>query len=76
MDQKFLPNKMKTLLPPTLAVVLSTALCVWFSRASGMPSGDLKIVAVVAGSVSALAAFGAVALAAAKPKRPARAAVK
>jgi len=61
--------KMKTLTPPAFSVILSTVLCVWLSRVFHLPSRELKIVAVVSFSVSAVAAFGAVALAGLKPRR-------
>ena len=60
---------MKYLIPPALSVIVSTVLCVWLSHAFHMPQRDLKTVAAVSFTVSAVAAFSAVALAARKQRR-------
>lgn len=60
---------MKNLLPPTLSVILSTALSSAGCRALGMPSHDVLVAAIVAGSIAATVAFGTILLAN-PPRKP------
>ncbi|HEX2861295.1 MAG TPA: hypothetical protein VHN79_06630 [Lacunisphaera sp.] len=63
---------MKHLLPPTFAVVFSTAGTAYGCHASGMPAGEVATATLLAGTVSFVAAFGAVLLARRRRTMPIR----